>query len=27
VSFRGVWRLDGRIRDTNAIAVYQATAN
>ena len=27
VSFRGVWRLDGRIRDNNAIAVYQATAN
>ncbi len=26
-SFRAVWRLDGRIRDTNAIAVYQATAN
>lgn len=26
-SFRVVWRLDGAIRDTNAIAVYQATAN
>lgn len=27
VSWRGVWRLDGRIRDTNAIAIYQATAD
>lgn len=27
VSWRGIWRLDGRIRDTNAIKVYQATAN
>jgi HK97 family phage major capsid protein len=26
-SFRAVWRLDGQIRDNNAIAVYQATAN
>ena len=27
VSFRGVSRLDGRIRDTNAIGIYEATAN
>jgi HK97 family phage major capsid protein len=27
VGFRGVWRLDGRVRDVNAYGVYQATAN
>jgi len=27
VGFRGVWRLDGRVRDTAAYGIYQATAN
>lgn len=26
VTYRGVWRLDGRVRDTNALAAYQASA-
>ncbi len=26
-SFKAVWRLDGVIRDNNALGVYQATAN
>jgi HK97 family phage major capsid protein len=27
VGFRGVWRLDGRVRDQAAISIYQANAN
>jgi HK97 family phage major capsid protein len=27
VGYRGIWRLDGRVRDLNAYGIYQATAN